>query len=202
MSEVKNVPDVNKLPNGLVKDLVTKGMETMDFINEPVVKATMNEDIFREHFIEVLVNGSDDPDDKRIDFWVNYAGDVYSEVDIIDIDGNVLYTTPGLFARATTNDDSKIPFSEIANTYELKKDGLPGEVDKFMNSITDSIIDKLGIDKTDNTIRWNLIYYEMYDLLDKYMKFKNGETTTINGDNEELQVENEEEVLDDLIDYD
>lgn len=153
-------------------------------------KARLPENIFKHSFLPSL-NGDIPENDVALAKYVEYAGGPYKEVDIVNNRGEIVYTCPPLYNRSSGKEGSKIPYNELAGTYELKKARLPSEADNYMNNIAVGISNEISVEKTSNEYRWGKIF-------DRYTV--NEDIPIVDG-NKPSNVQNDK-IDDDFIDYD
>jgi len=119
-------------------------------------KARMPEHVFKEHFMTPLAKEKNGIAHMK---YIEYAGGPYSEVDIIDNSGTVLYTCPPLYNRSNVDDNAKnLPLAQIAGTYELKKARMESEATNYMNEVVVGINNNVKIDESDASFKWSKIY--------------------------------------------
>ena len=128
-----------------------------EILVKDTIKARMPEDVFKNMFMVAIA-----VDDRKYDLlkmkWVEFAGGPYNEVELIDKNGVVVVTAPGLYKQPVVDDSNKLPFSEIGGEYLLRKDNLAGDVNGYMNKVVNELARRTSIDSTTETTRWNNIF--------------------------------------------
>jgi len=171
------------------KELTTHIDELTEALSETnMPKAKLPESVFKEFFLPAL-SGEESDNRVAVMKYIEYAGTAYSEVDIIDKTGNVLFTCPPLYDRSINKANSPtIPYTEIAGTYELKKSRMVVEANNYMTEVVGNIRTDVDIDKTSGKERWQEIF-KGYKEETKPSDIENNPTI-------------DDSELDDLIDYD
>lgn len=96
------------------------------------------EDLFKEYFLPYFTENksiSDQPD--IIAKWIGIAGTPMSEVDVVDMAGDVLFTVPSLFDSAIINaTDRKAgnSLADISSEFDLKSNNIPVVAQNFLNN--------------------------------------------------------------------
>ena len=173
-----------------LKTLSSNINELNDALNEPsnVLKAKLPEAVFKEFFLPGL-SGEIKENDVTLMKYIEYAGTPYSEVDIIDDEGKVIFTCPPLYKRSINQlEKDPIPYTEIAGTYELKKTRMASEATAYMSEAVADIRSDVKISKDTSEDKWNNIF-------NRY-KTPNTETADNN------PTVSDDEDLDEIIDYD
>ena len=86
------------------------------------VKATVPEDIFVNNYLDYFKNIKNQTEESPLYVqWVNIAGSVFEEVDLVNSKGEVVATVPPLVAKTGIEVDllDQVPFSEIGHGYTM-----------------------------------------------------------------------------------
>lgn len=125
--------------------------------------ATLPEDVFKATFLPFFAG---QPTDANINasVWAGIAGNPYRPVNIIGVDGEVLYTIPSLFDRQavdpTKASDHAVPMQHVMITHEQLTRISPIRAQSYMNSQLAQR--KIAVDVTPtiakNIQTWNQIF--------------------------------------------
>lgn len=156
--------------------------------SDNVRKATLPEKVLKDFFIPGFLD-TDNKDNVAVMKFIEYAGSPYSEVDIINERGEVIFTCPPMMNNSKSDTGKNIPYSELAGTYELKKARMIQEADQYMSGVAGGIASTVEIAKDNSTFTWNKI-------IEKY--------TVPNKIDEDIGVSNDldDDMDDDFINYD
>lgn len=185
---------LQKIANGLENNDLKLLKDSIDELDnalkndEFMQRAKMSESIFKTSFLPTIA-GKEKDNGVTIMKYIEYAGGPYREVDIIDRDGNVLYTCPPVYNRSNNENNKRLPYSQIAATYELKKARMANEADVYMHNVASGINSTVVIEETSSEFIWNKI-------VDKYYK------DDVKTDNIEIKTNNTNTIDDTLINYD
>ena len=155
--------------------------------DEYILKAKMPEVIFKEAFLPTIA-GKEIDNGVAIMKYIEYAGGPYREVDIIDRDGNTLFTCPPIYNRSINDVNKRMPYSQIAGTYELKKARLAMEANNYMENVAVGIANTITIEETSSEFKWGKI-------VDRYYKQEDTKESSNNEINRNI-------INDDFINYD
>ena len=190
MSDGKLKALATELENGDLK-LLKESIDELDnalSMDEFIVKAKMPEVIFKEAFLPTIA-GIEKDNGVAMMKYIEYAGGPYREVDIVDKDGNTLYTCPPVYNRSVNEGNRRLPYSQISSTYELKRARMAIEANNYMHNVSVNIADSVVIEETSSEFIWGKI-------VDRYFK----PTTT---DNNASNTETNRDIIDDgFINYD
>lgn len=105
--------------------------------------AEMGEMVFEEYFMPYF-QGEYAMTNLIIAKWREYAGGLYMPVNIIDGDGEVIYTVPSLFSRSdiNTNEMRNVNWPLLVEGYEMRKNRLPIEGKNFLDDSVERINEK------------------------------------------------------------
>jgi len=139
-------------------------MEVMSNIYTETVaakkKSTLPEVVFVEYFLDFFKSGMSTPDkDLKYAKWVELSGSPYNEVDIIDLDSNVIFTVPPLYAKPKIDPSIiDINFSNIGSTYIMKSNRLQADADNYLNDKLHPVSEKISDDSEEIVARWKEIF--------------------------------------------
>jgi hypothetical protein len=185
---------LQKIANGLENNdlkLLKSSIDELDDAlksDEFMQRAKMSESIFKSAFLPTIA-GKEKDTGVTIMKYIEYAGGPYREVDIIDREGNVLYTCPPVYNRSNNDNNKRLPYSQMAATYELKKARMASEADVYMHNVASGINNSVVIEETSSEFIWNKI-------IDKYYK------EDIVNENIEIKTDKSNLIDDTLINYD
>lgn len=99
--------------------------------------ATLPEDVFKATFLPFFA-GQPAPSNVNAGVWAGIAGNPYRPVNIVGIDGEVLYTIPSLFDRQavdpTKASDHAVPMQHVMITHEQLTRISPVRAQAYMNA--------------------------------------------------------------------
>jgi hypothetical protein len=123
------------------------------------------EEIFRKQFLPLFTTGV--PDDVRpalITYWIGIAATPWNPVDIIDRQGQILFTVPSLYARDVINTKDGDPshsYGNIFMNYELQMSNIPIQAQRyFQNALEGKFTDTVNQspDVTEEERIWTAIF--------------------------------------------
>ncbi len=140
----------------------------LDFIDnaikifhEDIVNKTENKKmpllVFNEFFLQYF-NGSEEikNDNPIISKWIEFAGSVFSPVDIIDSKGKIVNTVPALYIKNENNmrESKNIDYSTISSEFNLisKRSGVAG--DAYIENTLNNVSKKINKTDTEKS-NWN-----------------------------------------------
>lgn len=135
------------------------------------INAKLPEEIFVNYFLPYfsglvpITKGSD-----VIANWIGISGTAMAEVDVIDVNGNTLFTVPALFDTDIINITKYAKgesLEDIYSKHNLYMNNLPVIANKKLNDdlfIKSESVIKSSSNYDDNTIRWSNIF-KRYNLL-------------------------------------
>ena len=100
--------------------------------------------------------------------WIELSGSPYKEVDVVDMNGNVILTVPGLYLRPNIENESlqKKNFSNIAETYRLKNKRLPSEATAYLLKELSDVPSMVEAEVTDDIkLKWSKIVNRYYEVV-------------------------------------
>ena len=180
MSDGKLKALATELENGDLK-LLKESIDELDnalSMDEFIVKAKMPEVIFKEAFLPTIA-GIEKDNGVAMMKYIEYAGGPYREVDIVDKDGNTLYTCPPVYNRSVNDGNRRLPYSQIASTYELKRARMAIEGTNYLHNVSVNISDSVVIEETSSEYVWGKIVNKYYK---EDNKLDNIDTITTNRD--------------------
>lgn len=154
----------------------TRAMEEINDIRasldqqEAASRARMPERIFAGIFLPIFAKGKNEfYPQVDLNWWANFAGNEYREVDVISPKGEVLFTVPPLFDRAGINsitgkDRQRIQGGNILNVIknaELRSRVSPKDGTAFLNAHLKQRALFMGMlppSVKENILRWNDIF--------------------------------------------
>jgi hypothetical protein len=124
------------------------------------VKPVIPETVFKTYFLDFFRTFKTNDLQSSLGLkWIELAGSVYSEVDIIDVNGNVVSTVPAIMSRPSTNEQlAKVKFDNIASTFEQKSNVISEMGVNYLNMALNGL-DKL-VQPSDNAYvnKWKLLF--------------------------------------------
>lgn len=149
-----------------IKDTDAKAVAiSIESIHEDVV-ATKNKNyipeiVFKDKFLDYFENLPEDTsNDPTMQQWVAFSGGPYNEVDVIDKNGNVIYTVPGVLSKPLVDDKlaKDYRFDNIASKFELKHNRLPEEGARYLEAELSGVPKYIKADTETDAARWKQIF--------------------------------------------
>jgi len=156
---------INALAMETVNETDARTFRTMENIHKELVadvpNAVLPEDVFVRYFLDYFKNPMEDS--HLLYKWIELAGGHYNEVDLIDNNGDVVITVPGLYASPDIDNVgmSTYNFADIAARYSLEKSITSFKGDSFINMALSGVNDKVKADAVSGVMRW-------YAIINKY----------------------------------
>lgn len=129
---------------------------------EQDVRARLPERHFREIYLPMFAGDEKLLYDINLGHWVNFAGNPYRGVDIIDEKGNVLFTVPPVFDRDTINPTTanRRTLFEVMETAQQYANIHPHQGLKYLDSeLTGrALIMKVPANVAKDLDTWNMIF--------------------------------------------
>jgi len=141
--------------------------ETMPVINNIINDANairyIPEVSFKEFFLDYFFTRytKGDNDKSTLFFkWLELAGGVYKKVGVVGLDGKVLYLVPSLYIEPKIDPTmlSKVNFSDVMSTYQLKQNHFRGSGDSYLSGYLDKINKSLNTDMEKARLEWESIF--------------------------------------------
>ncbi len=170
-----------------------------DIIYNTIVKDNrpkVNEKIFIQYFLEPFSNftkvPADSPDIAR---WIDIAGSFYGEVDIVDNQGTVICTCPGIYKPlAIDSNINNIDFTNVAREFINKSNHFLASGTHYLHSALNYVDTNLHENTKDTINTWATIL--------KYFRDKrDGIKPTLAVANKPVDVKKTFELPDDLSDF-
>lgn len=151
-SEAMRVDEIARA-NSLIEPLLAGMTETIEVTQ-------VYESVFKDMFLDYFRNGLAEDDNFLTLKWLELAGTPYSEVGIINEDGEELFRVPGLLCSAEFDGISvaDINFKELSETYELKAGSPIGGADQFLKNALSGLDELLTSDQTEHRNKWEAIF--------------------------------------------
>lgn len=113
------------------------------------------EDIFVKRYLPLLANKTSDT---NLTEWINIAGHVYAEVNVVDKENNILFKVPSIFKRLRTKEHKYAHQSvhEIIENSKLHSVNSPQLGEKIMEEGLRTTLPTTPASETDDE-RWNAI---------------------------------------------
>jgi hypothetical protein len=142
---------VTELANTLYTELV-----------ENVRVNTIPEIVFKEYFLEHLksvINGKVEHSPLTLK-WLELAGGPYNEVNVIDSNNNVVFTTPGLFSRPEVNSDisKQMNYPEMAAMYIARSNRLEVDGINYLSQELSGLKSLVSSNAHSDYLKWKLIF--------------------------------------------
>lgn len=165
------------------KELTSFIDETYNELINSKVNNIIPEIVFKEYFLNFFYNMTQGDTESSLYLkWLELSGGVYNEIDVVDVNGNVIYTVPPIFSRPNVDDDimKGKNFDKIINMFNLKKARFETEGTNYLLNELSSInngISTVGVET--DSIRWYNIF-DRYGLIKKSNKIPKEAIKTIN----------------------
>ena len=156
----------------------------------------VNEKIFIQYFLEPFSNfnklPAESPDIAR---WIDIAGSFYGEVDIVDNQGTVICTCPGIYKSLDIDSNvNNIDFTSVAREFMHRSNHFLASGTHYLNSALNYVGTNLHENTKANINNWNTIL--------KYFRDKRDgiKPTLAIADTKQASVKKQFELPDDLSD--
>jgi len=142
-----------------------------------VENAKLLESVFVEYFLDHFKSGQNDIHSALTLKWIELAGSPFNEVDIVDDNGNIIYSVPPIMARPNIDEAvENMDFNNIMATYQLKKNNIAALGANYINTQLNNVGKNIKADnKNIYTERWLSIfnrYIEQEEHIDSVPKIK------------------------------
>ena len=130
---------------------------------EPLIEPTLSvrkpitfpELVFNQVFKDFFNAKNVSSDDVTLLKWLEIAGNVYTPVNLVDADGNVVGVVPPILNRATV--DNGVNIVGMTQHYDLVKNRHAGSATKHLNHMTTVIGDSITVDKEYTKSDWDKV---------------------------------------------
>ena len=119
--------------------------------------------VFKEYFYDFFKTGTNNVTNTNLALkWLDLAGGGYNEVDVINDEGETIFTVPSIISRPTINQtvSDQVDFINLGHTIEQKNKWMRGAGDKIasetLGRTKDTILDNKSIE--DDKSRWRAIF--------------------------------------------
>jgi len=131
------------------------------------------ENIFKNYFLPVISGVTTDQNySKVMEEWISVAGTAMSSVDIINDNGEVLFTTPPILDTSVINkmknSDNDKSFTSILENYAVRNVNFPPEAKAFLRNELNKKLDTIGTDTPNITTNWKKIFTKYGLVEDKH----------------------------------
>lgn len=118
--------------------------------------------VFKEYFLEHLIsvfNGKVDHSPLTLK-WLELAGGPYNEVNVVDGNNTVIFTTPGLFSRPEVDSSisKQMNFSDVTSMFMARSNRLEVDGINYLSQELSSLKTAVSSDTHPNFLRWKLIF--------------------------------------------
>ena len=138
--------------------------------NPEFTRGKCPEYVFKEYFYDFFKTGTNNVTNTNLTLkWLDLAGGDYNEVDVINDEGETIFTVPSIISRPNINKSTsdKVDFINLGHKIEQKNKWMAGAGDKLasdtLSKTKDTILDNKSIE--DDKSRWKAIFkrYESDD---------------------------------------
>ena len=156
--------ELQKISNNIKDKAMQELASVMEDIYQTTIvnfkKSTIPEVVFKEYFLDFFKSGMNTPDkDLKYAKWIELSKSPYNEVDVIDNKGNIIFTTPPLFAKPVIDPSIiDINFSNIGSTYMMKSNRLQADADNYLAAKLAPLENKVSADTENIISRWQNIF--------------------------------------------
>ena len=187
---MSNVSEVNKneleaLASKLSADRRALMSADTDVIYNTIVndaRPKVSEKIFIQYFLEPFSNfnslKADSPDIAR---WIDLAGSFYGEVDIVDVQGVVICTCPGIYKPLEIDSNvNNIDFTNVAREFINKSNHFLASGTSYLHSALNYVGTNLHENTKDNINNWASIlkyFKDKRDGIKPSLALKDNKTT-------------------------
>lgn len=152
MTDNKNAA-ISSMINDIHKDIVGG-----------IVNNTIPYEVFGAYFLDHFKQGGVMDNEAPLTLkWLELSGGPYNEVDIVDNNGNLIITTPGMFCRPDINSGiSNINFSGMMDEYNLRANRLHSDGVNYANNSLNGVSDGVDTKHDEFNFRWETVF-KRYD---------------------------------------
>jgi len=173
MSDKENINALKEMASRIKESNINEVRNTLNLIESELNTNIENgikkvgrlpEYVFVENFLDFFRSGLTETKGKPLLLkWLELAGGPYNEVDIIDENGNVIFTTPGIYVRPNIDLTNKFSFNNMNKTYELQANRMKALGENYLAKQFGVIESQIRLpDATKNKLRWEKIF-KYYD---------------------------------------
>lgn len=159
MNKMREV--ANTMIDTTKKDVMSTINTAFDMLVVPV-NAQLPENIFIEYFLDFFRNYNTGDLNEPLNLkWIELSGSVYNEVDILNAEGDVIYTVPPLMARADLDGKpiEDFNFSKMVGEYNLRSNRLQTDAQNFLNNQLNGLDTQISSDHIPSiAARWNQVF--------------------------------------------
>jgi len=125
-----------------------------------VQNATIPYDVFGAYFLDHFKYGGVMDNEAPLTLkWLELAGGPYGEVDIVDNNGNIIITTPGMFCRPDIDDNvSGVDYSNLVSEYNLRANRLHADGVNYANTNLSGVGDGIKTKHDEFNFRWEAVF--------------------------------------------
>ena len=121
-------------------------------VREPI---TFPEFVFNQVFKDFFNSKERSSDDVTLLKWLEIAGNVYTPVNLVDADGNVVGVVPPILNRATIPNDINI--AGMTQHYDLLKNRHAGSASKHLEHMTNVIGNSITVEPIYTKSDWDKV---------------------------------------------
>ena len=134
-------------------------MQTEDPIIEPDLSVrepiTFPEFVFNQVFKDFFNSKEKSSDDVTLLKWLEIAGNVYTPVNLVDENGNVVGVVPPILNRASISKDVNIV--GMTHHYDLLRSRHAGSASKHLENMTKVISENIVVEPTYTKLDWEKV---------------------------------------------
>jgi len=141
--------------------------EIDELLTASIEKEVLPEDIFVEYFLDYFRDPVSQANTTLPSKWLEVSGGPYSEVDILDKTGKVIYTVPSLFISATIDPEimANYNFSDIAANYNMTMKITSTAAQNYLNTALSGLPEAILTDTRRHIAKLSAIFAR-YDTAD------------------------------------
>ncbi len=131
--------DLQRVQSQMISSLVKDAHAVL--VTGPAARKKLPEQIFKSTFLPMFAGQETHPD-ITVGVWISIAGTPFAEVDIIDEQGQTLFSVPPIFERSIV-DSTKgfdVPLSVVSDTVEKMMNQSPARATAFLYHHLDQVI--------------------------------------------------------------
>lgn len=136
------MPTLQEAGNARVRQITNSVKDAHHLLlNDPSSRNKLPEQLFKSNFLPLFA-GQETQSEVTLGLWVSVAGTPFAEVDIIDDNGQVLFTVPPIFERHIVDPTvpRDMPFSVVADTVEKMLIQNPFRAQAFLHHHLDAAL--------------------------------------------------------------
>lgn len=142
------VKEISALINTIHADMVDTDNNTIPY------------DVFKEYFLEFFKQGGHMDSEAPLTLkWLELAGGPYNEVDIVDGNGAIVITTPGMYCRPDIDPNVfNINYGDMMDEFNMRSNRLHADGINFAAKSLNGVSDGITTKHDEFNFRWDSVF--------------------------------------------